>query len=358
MFMQALHFGFALGGAISPMAIAPFLIPEREPSEVHNSSIENITMVPSLNSSLSYNFLENVTEASNNTQSTDHPESILYIGFSISAALNIACSIPIFFIFLQRRISRKKAKRKMEDMEKIPEKKEEEKHHVKMTKQTKIFVVIVLLSIFTTYCAVEDTFMSFLSTFVVRQLKWTKFYGALLTSAFWAAFAVGRLAGIFLVVIFAPVTLIFMHASLELIAMAGIFLSAWYNIDIGMWIFAPILGFAMSVIFPSVFTWTEESFLPVSGRISSLFLFGACCGSSINPIILGEIMDHYSNMWFVYLLSGEAVLLFLILLLALYICKKVLKPRHLFQDVIVEVRSETDEDDHRSIIGDGDIQSA
>ncbi|KAK3108526.1 hypothetical protein FSP39_009929, partial [Pinctada imbricata] len=237
--------------------------------------------------------------------------------------------------------------------EKSDEEKEVQKEN--MTQSMKVVVVIVLLSIFVAYCAVEDTFMAFLSTFCVRQLKWTKVKGALITSAFWAAFAVGRLAGIVLVVIFSPVTLIFFHATLELVALAGIFVSAWFDVHIGMWISAPVLGYAMSIIFPSVFTWTEESFLPVTGFISSLFLVGATAGSSVNPLILGQIMEKYSDMWFIYLLTGEAVLLYTVIVIAYVLSKNIVKPNQAFQDVKIEIRSETDEDDHRSIIDDCDI---
>ena len=38
MFIQAMHFGFAFGAVISPLATAPFLISEMDPIDDRNSS--------------------------------------------------------------------------------------------------------------------------------------------------------------------------------------------------------------------------------------------------------------------------------------------------------------------------------
>ncbi|KAK3108830.1 hypothetical protein FSP39_016710 [Pinctada imbricata] len=342
MIMQALHFGFALGGALSPLALAPFLTTER--SEIdplnltklredwNNSAVSNT-------SEMNNDFRNNSTPSNWTARDNKYDgESTLYIAYAITAAMIIGCSFPAFVISIQNRRMRKHEKKKKLENNLQSDHKREAKHHVKITKRMKTMVTINLVLCFMFSVATEESFTAFLSTFCVRELKWTKMTGALITSVFWGAFALGRLAGIILVMVLSPSTLIFVYATLEVLSLFAILISVSLQFSTGMWIFSPVVGFAMSLIFPCMFTWTEVSFMPITGRLSSLFMVVTCIASSINPIYLGEIMDRFSNMWFIYLLTGEAVVFYMFFIIAFYVSKERLKEEKNTQDMAIEIK--------------------
>ncbi|KAK3108698.1 hypothetical protein FSP39_013567 [Pinctada imbricata] len=321
MFIQALHFGFALGGTISPFAIAPFLEQEEEKSSTQNVS----TVFDKFFSKV----MHNVSNTSMESHNRD--DSSLYIGYSISAGVAFLASIVVMISTVQAHFAIKKhGTIKMVGVEKS----EGAKNHRSriLSRKMKIIAVIVLLSIFLPYVAVESSFSSFLTTFCVRELKWTKVDAAHLTSTVWAALAVGRLMGIVITAVFSLVTILFSYTAFLLLSLVAIYLSALFRFDTGMWIFTPLLGISMSVIIPCVLAWTEESFLPVTGFISSLFIVGFTTMSSINPLILGVLMEDYTNMWFVYLLMGQSVLLYGILIIAYLFSKYISSPDNSCKD--------------------------
>ena len=344
--MQALHFGHSVGGIVSPLVTAPFLVPEIQPITDQNTShaislsyepiadqdISSVTFRSNQSSHLS-NF---TTEHTFHSSRHKRHGSRLYIPYSITASLAFVCAIPVLSIFLQLKL--KKTHCGLAEEKQPDENKNKVKHrHFKGPKRTKIMIILLLLSIFTTYSCVEDSFASFLSIFCVRQFHWSKVAAAQITSAFWVALAVGRLTGIGLVALLSPVTLLLLHATLLIISFILILVAALNSFYLGIWILSSALGFAMSVIFPGLYVLTETRFLPVTGRLASLFTVGACLTGAINPIILGELMDHFTDMWFIYLLAGESLLFFIILILAVYISKTTVKYSN---EIVIEVKEE------------------
>ena len=80
------------------------------------------------------------------------------------------------------------------------------------------FVTLVFL-FYWIYCVLELTYAAYLTTFTVDELNWTKISAATLTSVFWAAFTVGRGAGIFIVKYFKPETLLISMSILTIITL-------------------------------------------------------------------------------------------------------------------------------------------
>ena len=79
-------------------------------------------------------------------------------------------------------------------------------------------------------------------------------------------------------------------------------------------------------------------FLPLTGRLRSLFLVGCCLMMAVNPFILGEMMGNFTDMWFLYLLSGEATLFYILLLIAIYVSKTTVRYSG---DISIDVKDET-----------------
>ncbi|XP_033761399.1 LOW QUALITY PROTEIN: uncharacterized protein LOC117343177 [Pecten maximus] len=404
-FMQALHFSFAMGGILAPMATAPFLVddPEirnltmmkqllRKPrsllgndtafydtvssalgftTESVNSTLEIITynVTSFLNSSTSGLSLSMMNEQLNATlsplfettmmslgqistitapsiinstttvvtstfppQLPDEP-SQLWKACSITSAMGLTACIP--FIIMRLKSKTKNGK--------WPE--DEEKLLRILPLSTKALILFNMSMLLGTYSAIEDTFAGFLTTFCVKQMKWTKAMGSFTTSVYWASFGGGRFVGIFLVKMCDPVRIITLYSTLLVLSFVGLYCTSTGQFDGGVWVCAFLGGFALSVIFPTIFTWTEAELLPVTGKIASIFLIASSSGTMVNPIVLGYLMDSLTPMWFCYLLLGESIAMYILFLSALNIAR-VVRNRQRLSELAAEYGIAEDDDDN------------
>lgn len=341
-FLQSIHFAFALGGAVSPFVTGPFLAPERNmntTSEIAgNTSIAN------------YSNISTASDAGN----FPWTESRLYVPYSIAAFLALTATVPLFVMACtaKRPSDVKSVKSESSENEDI----DEERNIQRLSTGMKAFVLIILMVFLGIYCAMEDGFNSFLATFCVSKLRWTKYMASIVTAVFWISYTLARFLGIFLARIFKPVRLLFLLTVLVILGFLGFFLSAHFKFYEGIWISSGLVGLAMSMIFPLVFAWTEESILPVTGFVASMFLIAASLGSMINPIVLGFLMDNSSPMWLSYIMLGESIINLMVLCLAWTVASRITLPKNTFREVKIEIRSEDpDEIEYRSIIAESEL---
>lgn len=340
-FMQSIHFAFAIGGTVSPFVTAPFLAPDGNPPTEGATGNTSVT-----NSSGGSNLTQ-----WDSSDLTSTGESMLYVPFSIASFLSLTASIPLFVMACtsKRPPDTKSKDSKDEDLDK-------ERNIQKLSLGMKVLVLVMLMVFLGLYCALEDGFNNFLATFCVNELKWTKYVASVATALYWASFTGGRFLGIFLAHVFKAIKLIFILCTMLFIGFLGFFLTSHFKLYEGIWISTGLVGSSMSMIFPLIFSWTEESILPVTGLVSSLFLIAASAGSMVNPIVLGYLMDQSTSMWFSYIMLGESVLLVMILFLVWTIANRIRLPKNTFREVEIEVRSENVEDlELRSIIAESEV---
>ncbi|KAK6192309.1 hypothetical protein SNE40_003798 [Patella caerulea] len=367
-YMQAAHFAFAFGGVISPLVTAPFLVPNTEETSI-NSSSSTFTDVTTLSSTavlnttlldynitngnstlgnnittiaepvvlnatlLDYNITsDNSTLGSNITSIAEPVETKLIYAYIISGIVTLLSAIPFMVIYC--RYKSQKMKRKNQ-----PKKKDEGGLPRDLPWKYYILTIVLLNFLYLTYCAVEDTFAAYLLTFVVMELKWSKAKGTQITSVYWAAFAVSRFLGIFVIGCLRPVVMLFICLASLVLSFAGFLLCSHYQIHIGIWIFAVLVGFSMSVVFPTGFTWAQESLLNINGKVAAIIVIGASTGTMINPIIMGYLMEKLTPMWYCYLLVGESILCLAIFIVLLFVAKFVLANKRTVKTNTVEVAS-------------------
>ncbi|XP_070210245.1 sodium-dependent glucose transporter 1B-like [Littorina saxatilis] len=310
--MQTIHFAFAFGGIIGPLATEPFLTPTPEGSLDLTS-----TAAPSLyNSTLSMLNSTVTAESSNVTTNSTVPAApvttIVHYAYLISGSIILLIVLP----FVVQLCTDRSEKRRQDHTD-------EKKSVTKQPLPTGVFIFVLFTfcCFYFLYCSVEDTFAAYLSTFVVKHLHWSKTEAAQLTSAFWASFAIGRFFGIFVVQVLSSVKLLFL---LGLSLAVSLFSFLWFSqegVGLGVWICTVVVGASMSAIFPTGFSWMEEKFLRVTGRVASSILIASSSGTMANPIVLGYLMQELTPMWFSYLLFGEAVLCFCIFLFLLVLSR-------------------------------------
>ncbi|XP_013094907.2 sodium-dependent glucose transporter 1A-like isoform X1 [Biomphalaria glabrata] len=301
--MQLLHFSFALGGVISPLYSEPFLAEKIEESEIlenitswRNTSVfTNDSNLTSVNSTVDIGLNEKLPQTTN-----------VHWAFLISGVWTFFSAIPFLVLFFQDLKKKKKSKTSS---------KSEQVTQRKLSKITLLFTIFVLCSFYMLYCCVEDTFASFLMTFLVKEYSYvSKSKGAFITAIYWASFAAARFSMIFISKFLKAFHLLCLCCLLMLIAYSSFFVSASFAVvnpsALNALIFFVVLaGISMSAVFPAGFSWTEAELLRVTGPISSCILVSASVGTMINPLMLGILMTELSNMWFCYLLLGQTVLL-------------------------------------------------
>ncbi|KAK6192324.1 hypothetical protein SNE40_003809 [Patella caerulea] len=199
-------------------------------------------------------------------------------------------------------------------------------------------LTIVLLNLFyVAYSLVDNTFAAYLMTFVVIHLKWTKARGTQITSVYWAAFAVSRFSGIFIIRCLRPVVMLFICIAGLTISFTGILLCSHFQIHVGIWIWSVLVGLSMSIVFPNGFTWAQENLLNITGKVTSLILVAASAGTVINPVIMGYLMEELSPMWYCYLLVGDSILCLAIFVVLLFVAKCVSGPKRIVASPKLEV---------------------
>ncbi|KAL8622352.1 hypothetical protein ACOMHN_041680 [Nucella lapillus] len=336
MAMQFIHFAFALGGVIGPLATEPFLTPNPDEDTdtitttaftslaTNNSTgVTNLTMTTP-------DFVTTPDSADNSTAPFIPLTTNVHYAFLISGSIILLVAIPLTVQFFFNR-SRKR--------------RQDEKDEKKIVKQLSpfglfLFVQGTLCFFYYLYCAVEDTFASFLTTFVVKQLRWKKSSGAQVCSVFWASFAAGRFLCIFVVHVISSVKLLMLSCVSLLLAMLAVLFFAAQNNHVGIWVSAVFAGIAMAAIFPTGFSWMEEELVRVTGRVSATILIASSTGTMLNPIIVGYLMQELTPMWFAYLLVVQAaaclaVFIFLLAVSRLYLRKHNFVRRPEPQEVVI-----------------------
>ncbi|CAG5130098.1 unnamed protein product, partial [Candidula unifasciata] len=291
--LQFAHFSFAIGGMISPAFSAPFLA-EKE-NQTALGSFLNVTLGSTAN------------ETRDNS-STLHPITDVQYAYFISGSILSLTAIPfLVMLFFCKQSASLQPK------------------HVEGSAQRNIpvcmqmFLVAIICAYYMTYVCIENTFSSFLESFVVTQYdEVSEEDGAYITTFYWAAFAVGRFSAIFVSDWLIAVRLLYFQFCLMAVAFGGFLASSLYGQLDAMKAFTCLIGLALSSVYPAGISWIEAEVMTVTGRIAGVILVGSSIGSTANPYIMGYLMEEQSNFWFCYFLMGSVVLtilLFLFLLL-------------------------------------------
>jgi len=73
------------------------------------------------------------------------------------------------------------------------------------------------------------------------------------------------------------------------------------RLDVLVWVFTAVSGFAMSVIFPELFSWTSSDVIHVCGKLSALFLVTASVSATVTALLAGYLTEYVTPLWMVYL---------------------------------------------------------
>ncbi|KAK3588130.1 hypothetical protein CHS0354_012187 [Potamilus streckersoni] len=331
---QAVHFAFALGGIISPQIISPFLAPTTFDSLDDKLNVSRVNRTGDISYLVFYDYLGNEdlyngTNSSFIVSSFNGQITYVHYGYIITSSIVLLCSIPLLVSFFKQKDKLAVSTKKNNVIPK-------DKYARKVPLKLKIPLLILLCLILHSYMGVEITYATYLMTFCLRHLKWSKTDGSTASSLYWIGFCFGRFMGIFMAGFFQSTTLILSFCIMIILSFFGLLLGSLFYVQPVVWVFIAVVGFAFSPIFPSVFSWTEERFFPVSGRVASLFMLSSSTGMAIVPIYLGYLMEHYNAMSFVYIMIGLSTFCLFICIVTLIFAKNFIPVGHTSIEVHVD----------------------
>ncbi|MBN1991570.1 MAG: MFS transporter [Anaerolineae bacterium] len=149
-------------------------------------------------------------------------------------------------------------------------------------------LVGLIVFFFFLYVGAEVGFGGWIFTYTITLELTGETYAAYLTSAFWGALTLGRLAAIPLAIRLRPRYML-LGDLLGCLASIGIIL-LWPDSIVAVWLGTLGLGLSMASIFPTTLNLAERR-MPISGQVMSLFFVGASIGAMFLPWLIGQLFD-------------------------------------------------------------------
>ncbi len=176
------------------------------------------------------------------------------------------------------------------------------------TSATRRGVVWLFVGLFLLYVGAEASYGSWIFTYAVRQFASPEAQAAYLTSAFWAAFTVGRMFSVPLATRFSPGALIVSGLLMALTGVASI--SVFGQSTAALWAGTLGVGIGLAPVFAALLALAAKR-MPITGAATGWFLVGAACGTMIVPWLIGQFVET-AGAWVIMAAIGAALALMLL----------------------------------------------
>jgi len=148
--------------------------------------------------------------------------------------------------------------------------------------------VIFIALFFFLYVGAEVGYGNWIFTYATRLGLSDATDAALLTSAFWGAFTLGRLLGVPLSARFQPAAILFVDLLGSAASIVGILL--FFQSSRALWLGTLGTGLFMASIFPSMLALAGQK-MTLTGKITGLFFVGAGGGGMFLPWLIGQLFE-------------------------------------------------------------------
>ncbi|XP_045201860.1 sodium-dependent glucose transporter 1A-like [Mercenaria mercenaria] len=298
-YMQAVHSAFSVAGIISPLVTEPFLAEKVTAFIRFNATNVSTISLPDSNNLSSasvapYNLSTVPDKMANNTL-TEYGETFVYIPYSVTAAICLVSGLLYLVVcFVYGNVYNRSVHQESVDVTQTTQ------EHYFLSQKMKVIFTIFLGLTMVFYVLSENCFIGFLMTFVISELNWSKAKGSTASSLFWITFSVGRISGIIIVKCINLSAVIFAFFGIMISSSVLFLIAVVLDVDILVWLSVGISGFGMSVIFASVFSWLSKHIRKLTGKITSVIFVFMTSGNMVIPILVGNLMDKISLMWYIY----------------------------------------------------------
>ncbi len=157
--------------------------------------------------------------------------------------------------------------------------------------QRHALLIALISAFFFMHMGAELSFGAYITSYA-DDLFYTESLARVVNSAFWGGLVVGRLVAI-------PLALRLSSRAMLQIDLAGLaasiaLLALLPDSTTALWIGTIGLGVGIASMIPSSINYAGER-MPITGQITALFLVGASLGSTILPLIVGQLYGEGSS---------------------------------------------------------------
>ena len=313
--MQAFHCVFALGTFVAPWLAVPFISSD---INVHTTDNDTTTIssvsFPSEHNTMSVRNQDNYETITEKFDMKTHgneeelSESNVQSAFLVVAAYEILSSglFVVSYIFHMKHSHISEVNQENGRNKNTGVTSEKRSSFKKKEPKWFLFAMLGLMFLrFAFYVGLDIMSASFLMTFAVKGLGWTKSQGIAVTSCFRGVYSAGRGTGVFLAVITSPTKMIMFDI---LLFLAGLFvLTIFINFhDLILWIFISLAGFGMGSFYGASMSWADK-YMNVTGKTGSVFITGSWFGLLSLPALTGYLFDNVSPYCYIYECFGSAI---------------------------------------------------
>lgn len=176
-------------------------------------------------------------------------------------------------------------------------------------------LILLMILLFFIYVGVEGGFSGWIFTYATELGIVNESAAAYITSIFWGSLTLGRLFSMLLAKRIKPSKLLLGNFLFAILALGLIII--WPTDQTILWIVSAGLGMALSSVFPTLLALSETR-MKITGNVTGLFFLGSSLGSTVVPMLLGQIFEFVGSYEIMLTLFGLAcagliVLIFVIL---------------------------------------------
>ncbi|MCB2209852.1 MFS transporter [bacterium] len=168
-----------------------------------------------------------------------------------------------------------------------------------------IWLVVLIMLLFFIYVGIETGFGGWIYTYATELGIVGETGASYMNSLFWAALTLGRLIAVVLTRKVRPYVLLIGNFSLAILTLGLILI--WPAQPAMIWLGSAGLGLAFSSIFPTLLALSETR-LKITGAVTGLFFLGSSLGSTLVPMLLGQVFDFVGSYEMILTLAGLTVL--------------------------------------------------
>ena len=181
-------------------------------------------------------------------------------------------------------------------------------------------MLVVLISVFFfLHTGTELSYGGWIFSYAVAIRIGPDSIARLLNSAYWGGFTLGRVISIPLAMKLRPQTMLLIDligafASLSVMML----LPAWPS---AIWVGTIGLGLSIASLFPTSLNFAERR-IPISGRVTGIFLVGANAGAMTLPWVIGQLFESIGPQSMIIVLGGVVLLALGMLLVIMRFSKR------------------------------------
>lgn len=150
-------------------------------------------------------------------------------------------------------------------------------------------LIILIAMVFGCYSGASLAYGGWIYTYAIKMNLANATNAAYLTSVFWGALTLGRLAAIPLAMRYKPQAILwadFLGALVSLLALA-----IWPGSLVAVIFTSAGLGFSLASIYPTTMSFSGQ-LMTLTGKVTGLFSIGNSAGSMLIPWVIGQFFDQ------------------------------------------------------------------